>query len=103
MNLYAGTPMGNPAAYAATKGGLLQLTQYLATVLAPKVRVNAISPGGISRGQPEAFAERYAALTPLKRMGTEEDLKGALALLVSDAGAYITGQNIMVDGGWTAW
>jgi NAD(P)-dependent dehydrogenase (short-subunit alcohol dehydrogenase family) len=103
MNLYTGTKMGNPAAYAASKAGLLQLVRYLSTVLAPKVRVNALSPGGIARGQPEAFQERYRTLTPLARMGEEVDAKGAVALLCSDAGAYITGQNLMVDGGWTAW
>lgn len=103
MNLYEGTTMGNPAAYAATKGGLLQLTRYLATVLAPEVRVNCVSPGGVERGQPEAFQRRYSSLTPLARMGTEEDLKGVIAFLASDASAYVTGQNIPVDGGWTTW
>jgi NAD(P)-dependent dehydrogenase (short-subunit alcohol dehydrogenase family) len=103
MALYAGTPMGNPAGYAASKGGLIQLTKYLATVLAPKVRVNALSPGGIERGQPAQFQERYVARTPLQRMGHEEDFKGALAFLASDLSAYVTGQNLMVDGGWTAW
>lgn len=103
MRLYDGTAMGNPAAYGASKAGMLQLTRYLATVLAPKIRVNAISPGGIERGQPAAFQARYQALTPLGRMAHEEDFKGVLALLASDAGAYITGQNFIVDGGWTAW
>ena len=103
MNLYAGTTMGNPAAYAATKGGLIQLTRYLATAMAPRIRVNCISPGGIERGQPEAFRARYEALTPLGRMGREEDLKGAAAFLASDASAYVTGQNLPVDGGWTVW
>jgi NAD(P)-dependent dehydrogenase (short-subunit alcohol dehydrogenase family) len=103
MGLYEGTTMGNPAAYGATKGGLVQLTRYLATVLAPKVRVNAISPGGIERGQDEAFVRRYASLTPLRRMGREEDLKGVMAFLASDASAYVTGQNLLVDGGWTSW
>jgi len=103
MNLYEGTSMGNPAAYAATKGGLIALTKYLATLLAPGIRVNAVSPGGIERGQPKTFLGRYEKLTPLGRMGTEEDLKGVVAFLASDASAYVTGQNILVDGGWTAW
>lgn len=103
MRLYAGTSMANPAAYGASKGGLLQLTRYLATVLAPRVRVNAISPGGIWRGQPEAFRQRYESRTPLGRMGREEDLKGAIAYLASDLSAYVTGHNLIVDGGWTAW
>ncbi len=101
--LYDGTGMGNAAAYAASKGGLLQLTRWLATTLAPEVRVNAISPGGVARGQDPAFVERYCARTPLGRMATEDDMKGAAAFLASDASAYVTGQNVAVDGGWSAW
>lgn len=103
--LYEGTPMNKDRvlAYSASKGGLLQLMRHLATLLAPAVRVNAISPGGIARGQPEAFRKRYASRTPLKRMGAEEDLKGAVAYLASDLSAYVTGHNLVVDGGWTAW
>jgi NAD(P)-dependent dehydrogenase (short-subunit alcohol dehydrogenase family) len=103
MSLYADTTMANPAGYGASKGGLLQLTRYLATVLAPEVRVNAISPGGIWRNQPDIFRERYENRTPLQRMGTEEDLKGVVMFLSSDLSAYVTGQNLVVDGGWTAW
>lgn len=103
LRLYTGTSLGNPAAYAASKAGLLQLTRWLATVLAPAVRVNAVTPGGIWRGQPEMFRRRYVARTPLGRMATEEDLKGAVAYLASDLSAYVTGQNLVVDGGWTAW
>ena len=103
MNLYQGTSMGNPAAYAASKGGLLQLTHWLATVLAPDIRVNMISPGGIFRHQPKDFCERYIQKTPLKRMATEEDLKGAIAYFATDLSLYVTGQNLLVDGGWTAW
>ena len=101
--LYEGTEMANPAAYGVSKAGLLQLTRYLATSLAPRVRVNAITPGGIWRDQPENFRQRYIARTPLGRMGTEEDMKGAVAYLASDLSAYVTGQNLVVDGGWTAW
>ena len=101
--LYEGTSMGNPAAYAATKGGISQLTRHLATVMAPAVRVNCVSPGGVARGQPEAFVHRYTARTPLGRMATEEDFKGAFAYLASAASAYVTGQELLVDGGWTAW
>jgi NAD(P)-dependent dehydrogenase (short-subunit alcohol dehydrogenase family) len=103
MCLYAGTDLGNPAAYAASKGGLLQLTRWLTTILAPKIRVNAITVGGISRNQSPAFHARYAARTPLGRMASEEDLKGAVAYLASDLSAYVTGHNLVVDGGWTAW
>ncbi|HWV40183.1 SDR family oxidoreductase [Pseudorhodoplanes sp.] len=100
---YKGTVMGNPAAYAASKGGLIQLTRWLATTLSPQVRVNAISPGGVERAQPQAFADQYNAQTPLGRMAREEDFKGAIAFLASDASAYVTGQNLMVDGGYSAW
>lgn len=103
MGLYAGTPMGNPAAYAASKGGLAQLTRYLATVLAPDIRVNCFAPGGIERGQDQAFVERYNRLTPMARMGREADFRGVTTWLASDASAYVTGQVIAVDGGWTAW
>jgi NAD(P)-dependent dehydrogenase (short-subunit alcohol dehydrogenase family) len=103
MRLYEGTSLGNAAAYAASKGGLLQMTRWLATVLAPTVRVNAITPGGVWRDHPEVFTQRYTARTPLARMSTEEDLKGAAAYLASDLSAYVTGQNLVVDGGWTAW
>jgi NAD(P)-dependent dehydrogenase (short-subunit alcohol dehydrogenase family) len=102
-SLYEGTSMANPAAYGASKGGLLQLTRALAIELAPEVRVNAISPGGIARGQPGEFVARYVERTPLSRLAVEEDLKGAVAFLASDLSAYVTGQNIVVDGGWTAW
>lgn len=103
LSLYEGTAMGNPAAYAASKGGLIQLTRWLSTVLAPSIRVNCISPGGIFRNQPEVFVERYIERTPLGCMGTEENLKGAIAYLASDLSAYVTGENLMVDGGWTVW
>jgi NAD(P)-dependent dehydrogenase (short-subunit alcohol dehydrogenase family) len=103
MSLYQTTEIGNPAAYAASKGGLLQLTRWLATVMAPKVRVNAVTSGGVWRGHSEGFASRYIARTPLARMAGEEDLKGAIAYLASDLSAYVTGHNLAVDGGWTAW
>lgn len=101
--LYEGTAMANPAAYAVSKGGLLQLTRWLATTLAPNIRVNAISPGGIARGQPEVFVGRYEARTPLARMATEDDFRGAIAYLASGLSAYVTGQNLSVDGGWGVW
>lgn len=103
MSLYAGTAMGNPAAYAASKGGVVQLTRWLATVLAPDIRVNCISPGGIARNQPSSFVERYVDRTPLGRMGKEGDLTGALAYLASDLSRWVTGQNLMVDGGLSTW
>jgi NAD(P)-dependent dehydrogenase (short-subunit alcohol dehydrogenase family) len=101
--LYEGTVLGNPAAYAASKGGLIQLTRWLSTTLAPDVRVNAIAPGGVFRGTPEPFLGRYIARTPLGRMAREDDLKGAAVYLASDLSAYVTGQCLAVDGGWTVW
>lgn len=101
--LYEDTNMGNPAAYAASKGGLNQLTKWLSTEMAPAVRVNAIAPGGLERGQPEAFRQRYLDRTPLKRMATESDIAGPALFLASDLSAYVTGQILAVDGGWTAW
>lgn len=103
FGLYEGTTMANPAGYGASKGGVIQLARYLATALAPRVRVNTLSPGGVRRGQPRPFVERYERKTPLGRMAREEDFKGAVAYLASDLSAYVTGQNLMVDGGWTAW
>jgi len=102
-SLYEGTGMGNPAAYGASKGGLLQLVRWLSSTLGPDVRVNAVSPGGIARGQDPGFVEKYEARTPLGRMGREDDITGAVAYLASDLSAYVTGQNLVVDGGWTAW
>jgi NAD(P)-dependent dehydrogenase (short-subunit alcohol dehydrogenase family) len=103
FRLYEGTSLCNPAAYNASKGGLIQLTRYLATALAPSIRVNCISPGGIRRGQPSPFIQKYTEKVPLGRMAEEEDFKGIFQLLVSDLGSYITGQNFVVDGGMTVW
>lgn len=102
-SLYEGTSMSNPAAYSASKGGLLQLTRWLATTMAPAVRVNAISPGGISRSQDLEFIKRYEARTPLGRMATEDDFRGAIAFLATDMSGYVTGQNLLIDGGWGVW
>jgi NAD(P)-dependent dehydrogenase (short-subunit alcohol dehydrogenase family) len=102
-SLYTDTSMSNPAAYSASKGGLLQLTRWLATTMAPYVRVNAISPGGIFRNQPEIFIKKYEERTPLKRMAREEDFKGVVGLLASDLSAYVTGQIFSIDGGWGVW
>ena len=101
--IYEGSNFSTPAAYAASKGGLVQMTRWLATTLAPDVRVNAISPGGIRRDQQDSFIDKYSQRTPLGRMANEDDLRGALAFLASDLSAYVTGQNLIVDGGYTAW
>ena len=98
--LYEGTEMGNPAGYALSKAGLNQLTRWLSTTLAPKIRVNAIVPGGIHRNQPETFVKRYSQKVPLGRMASEEDFKGAVTFLATKLSLYVTGQLIQIDGGW---
>lgn len=103
FRIYEGTKINHPIGYSASKGAIVQLTRSLATALAPRVRVNAISPGGVKRGQPPVFVRRYESRTPLGRMATEEDYKGAIGFLASDLSSYVTGQNLIVDGGWTAW
>jgi NAD(P)-dependent dehydrogenase (short-subunit alcohol dehydrogenase family) len=104
FSIYEGTEMTMPAAYAAVKGGGMALTNYLATYYAKhKVRANTVSPGGIFDNQPPAFVEKYSAKTPLGRMGSADEIVGAVIFLASDASSYVTGQNLLVDGGWTAW
>ncbi|MQF96402.1 MAG: SDR family oxidoreductase [SAR202 cluster bacterium] len=103
LRLYENTDMANPPGYAASKAGVIQLARHLATVMAPKVRVNSVTPGGVLRGQPQSFQEKYVSRTPLGRMASEQDLKGAVAYLASDMSEYVTGHNLVVDGGWTAW
>ena len=101
--LYRGTSLGNPGAYAASKGALVQMTRWMATSLAPSVRVNCISLGGIFRGHREPFLSRYKSKTPLDRMATKDDIKGAALYLASDLSQYVTGHNLIVDGGFSAW
>lgn len=101
--LYDDTDLANPAAYGASKGGLIQLTRWLSTTLAPNVRVNVVSPGGIMRGHVDPFLGRYVSRTPMGRMGTEDDLVGAVLYFASDLSTYTTGQSLLVDGGFTAW
>lgn len=102
-SLYEGTSMSNPAAYSASKGGLIQFSRWLSTTIAPHIRVNTISPGGVFRNQPEVFVTRYEAKTPLGRMATEDDFRGVVAYVASDLAKYVTGQNLVVDGGWGVW
>ncbi|WP_100912927.1 MULTISPECIES: SDR family oxidoreductase [Pseudoalteromonas] len=102
MAMYEGTNLGNPAAYAASKAGLMQLTTWLSSVVAPTIRVNNLVLGGIFRNQDSAFLAQYTARVPLARMATEEDVKGAFAYLCSQMSNYMTGQSIVLDGGWTA-
>ena len=95
----------NSEVYGATKAGVIQFTKYLATYLGEyKIIVNCVSPGGVTHaGQSETFIKNYSARTPLGRMATPEDLIGIICFLSSDDANYINGQNIVVDGGLTAW
>ena len=98
--LYEGTDMDSPPDYNFHKGGMIGLTHYLALKLAPKgIRVNCISPGGLFANQPEPFRSKYNEKVPLGRMANDDDIKGLIVLLASDASAYLTGENILMDGG----
>jgi NAD(P)-dependent dehydrogenase (short-subunit alcohol dehydrogenase family) len=93
-----------PVSYSVVKTGLIGLTRYLATYWAEKgVRVNAISPGGVYNGQPEEFVQRLTNLIPLGRMATIDEYQGAIMFLCSDASSYMTGTNLVIDGGRTVW
>jgi NAD(P)-dependent dehydrogenase (short-subunit alcohol dehydrogenase family) len=101
---YLGTKINTPPVYAASKGGVVGLTLYLATYWAKDgIRVNTLTPGGIESGQNDVFIENYSNRVPLKRMGRKNECVGALIFLASDASSYVTGQNIIVDGGLSAW
>lgn len=103
FNIYKGTDIVPPPPYSAIKGGLINFTRFLASRYGNEgIRVNAVSPGGIFNHQPEAFVSAYEDKVPMKRMGTPEDIAPAVSFLLSDQARYITGQNLAVDGGWTA-
>lgn len=103
FEIYEGTEMTTPVEYAAIKGAIINLTKYLASYLGKyNIRVNCISPGGVYDHQPESFVKKYSQKVLLeKRMANVDDLTGALLFLLSDGSKYITGQNIVVDGGWS--
>jgi len=104
FTIYEGTNLSNPVNYAFAKGGMINLTRYLASFLAPSgVRVNSISPGGFrNQDTPPEFVPNYSRRTPLGRMAEADDIKGPIVFFASEASRYITGQNLAVDGGWTA-
>lgn len=102
--IYKDTRLHNSASYAFSKGGMISLTRYLASLLGPSnVRVNCLSPGGFrTEDTPQQFASNYSQHTLLGRMAGPDDIKGPVVFLASEASRYITGQNLPVDGGWTA-
>lgn len=102
FNVYNNTDLTMPAAYSAIKGGVINFTRYLSSYYGKnKIRVNCVSPGGIFNNQPIEFIKNYENKVPMKRMGTPEDISPAVSFLLSDDSSYITGQNLIIDGGWT--
>jgi NAD(P)-dependent dehydrogenase (short-subunit alcohol dehydrogenase family) len=102
---YAGVCAASPVAYHALKGSIVHMTRHLAVYWAKdRVRVNCLSPGPFPTDKaPCEMVERLTAKSPMGRMGQPHELKGAIVFLASDASSYMTGQNLLIDGGWTAW
>ena len=103
FSIYEGTKITPPVPYAAIKGGLINFTRFLASKYGKdNIRANVVSPGGIYDNQPDAFVQAYNNRVPMKRMGLADDIAPAVSFLLSEQAKYITGQNLVVDGGWTA-
>jgi NAD(P)-dependent dehydrogenase (short-subunit alcohol dehydrogenase family) len=90
-------------AYSVSKAGVINLTKFLATHLAPNIRVNCIAPGGVEFDQDKKFLKKYAAMTPMCRMMKKNELNELVEFLCTDSSSYMTGSTIVVDGGWTIW
>ena len=89
--------------YSVSKAGVINLTKFLATHLAPNIRVNCVAPGGVEHNQDKEFIKKYSALTPLQRMMRKDELNGIIEYLCSEKSSYVTGATFVVDGGWTTW
>tara|TARA_B110001454_G_C12657755_1_gene408214 strand:+ start:298 stop:978 length:681 start_codon:yes stop_codon:yes gene_type:complete len=89
--------------YSISKAGVINLTKYLSTHMAPNFRVNCVSPGGVEHNQDESFKEKYSKLTPMKRMMKKDELNDIIEYLCSEKSSYVTGANFVIDGGWTSW
>ena len=100
-NIYKNTNINNPAGYSIAKAGVIYMTKWLASTLAPAIRVNCVSPGGVYRGQQKKFVTQYIKKTLLNRMASEDDIVGPVIFLASNMSSYVTGENILIDGGWT--
>lgn len=90
-------------AYSISKAGVINLTKFLSTHFAPNIRVNSIAPGGVEYDQDQSFIDKYASMTPMKRMMQKDELNKLVEFLCGSGSSYITGSTIVVDGGWTSW
>jgi NAD(P)-dependent dehydrogenase (short-subunit alcohol dehydrogenase family) len=103
FNIYNNTELTMPAAYSAIKGGVINFTRYLSSYYGKNnIRVNCVSPGGVFNSQPLEFVKNYENKVPMQRMANPEDISPAVSFLLSDDSSYITGQNLIIDGGWTS-
>lgn len=102
FTVYEGTSLTSPAAYSAIKGGIINFSRYLASYYGKEnIRVNCVSPGGIFDNQNPVFVKNYEHKVPLKRMGLPDDIAPSVSFLLSEEAKYITGHNLIIDGGWT--
>jgi NAD(P)-dependent dehydrogenase (short-subunit alcohol dehydrogenase family) len=102
--IYGDSGINSPVAYATSKSGILNLTRYMAIHLAKySIRVNCLSPGGVFNDQDDGFVKKYSSLTPLGRMSRAEEYVAPIVYMLGPGASYMTGSNLIVDGGWTAW